>query len=490
MKLKYLILSAKILFVNSRKLKTNFLVVGSGIAGLTAALFLAERGKVVVATKKNLLESSSRFAQAGVAAVRNFEWDSFDEHFADTITAGAGAGKKSAVRFLVENAPKMVDWLEHEIGVKFRAEPTREAAHSHSRVWNTNDSTGETIEKALARKVRAHPRIRILEKTELLDLILRGGICRGGWVRVGGKVREIFAGKVILATGGFGQLFAKSTNPEVSVGDGIAAAARAGAKLRELEFIQFHPTALVGGKTRLTLLSESLRGEGAVLRNFRGERFLPKYHPAAELAPRDVVARAIFAEMKNGGVFLDFTRADAKFLANRFPLIWGEVRKAGFDLSRDFVPIFPVAHYSCGGVEVNLRGETTVANLLAVGEVARTGLHGANRLASNSLAEALVFGKFLGESAAVEPARILRIDPPKFIFDPAEDREIRKKVREIMWEKVGIVRTKSGLAAAVDELGKLRPKSFVARNAVLVAKLIAESAKKRRKSLGTHFLAK
>ncbi len=317
---------------------------------------------------------------------------------------------------------------------------------------------------------------------------MKNGVCRGAWIRRNKKIEPIFADKTILATGGFGQLFAKSTNPEVSAGDGIAVAARAHAKLHDLEFIQFHPTALVGRKTRLTLLSESLRGEGAVLRNSRGERFLPSYHPAAELAPRDVVARAIFAELKNGPVFLDFTRADAKFLANRFPLIWREVKKAGFDLSKDLIPIFPVAHYSCGGVDVNLRGETSVPNLLAVGEVARTGLHGANRLASNSLAEALVFGKFLGETTRLSKIEEIKIAPPKFIFDETEDVRIRKIVREVLWEKVGIVRTRRDLRKAIEILGKLEPKSLVAKNAVLVASLIAKSALKRQKSLGTHFL--
>ncbi|MCF7846404.1 MAG: L-aspartate oxidase, partial [Candidatus Peribacteraceae bacterium] len=450
--------------------------------------FLAEKGEVVLATKKNLLESSSRFAQAGVAAVRNFKWDSFEEHFADTLTAGCGINDKKAVLFLVENSPKLVDWLEKEVGVKFRKEPTREAAHSHSRVWNTNDSTGETIEKALAKKVRATPRVRILEKTTLLDLILKNKVCRGAWLSVGGKVKALFASKVILATGGFGQLFAKSTNPEVSAGDGIAAAYRAGAKLKDLEFIQFHPTALVGKQTRLTLLSESLRGEGAVLRNSRGERFLPSYHKAAELAPRDVVARAIFAELKNGPVFLDFTRADAKFLSQRFPLIWSEVKKAGFNLAKDLIPIFPVAHYSCGGVRVNLRGETSVKNLLAVGEVARTGLHGANRLASNSLAEALVFGKFLGTSLKPSSAKEFEVVPPKYTFSPSEDRTVRKIVRDLMWKRVGIVRTQKGLQEAVGALSKLNPKSFAAKNISLVAKLVAKAALARKKSLGTHYV--
>lgn len=471
-------------------MKTDFLVVGSGIAGLTAAIFLAKKGGVLVVTKKNLLESSSRFAQAGIAAVRNFRWDSFDEHFADTLTAGANANDKRTVRFLVKGAPKMVDWLSSEVDVKFRKEPTREAAHSHSRVWNTKDSTGEAIEKALAKKVQQNPKIKILEKAELLDLILERKICRGAWLQVERKIKPVFAGKTILATGGFGQLFARSTNPTVSVGDGIAAAARAGAVLQDMEFVQFHPTALVGEKTRLTLLSESLRGEGAVLRNSRGERFLPSYHPAAELAPRDVVARAIFEEMKNRDVFLDFTRASAKFLSGRFPLIWREVRKAELDLSKDLVPIFPVAHYSCGGVATNLRGETSIKNLLAVGEVARTGLHGANRLASNSLAEALVFGKSVAENTEILEPKVLKIRSPKFIFNEKEYRQTLGKVRKILWENVGIVRTRKGLIEAVDFLKKLKPKSHRACNAKLVAQLLAQSALARKKSLGTHYLEK
>lgn len=475
----------------------DFLIIGSGIAGLTSALFCAKKGSVAIATKANLLESSSRYAQAGIAAVRNFRWDSFEEHFEDTLVAGCGINNKKAVRFLVENAPAAVDWLEQEVGVKFCKEPTREAAHSRSRVWNTKDSTGEAIEKALAKKVRANKNIKILTQTSLLDLILEKKVCRGAWLKFDGKIKPLFAGKTILATGGFGQLFAKTTNPEVSAGDGIAAAWRAGARLEDLEFVQFHPTALVGKQTRLTLLSESLRGEGAVLRNARGERFMPAHHPAGELAPRDIVARAIFEEMKRGnacpsrraGVFLDFTRASEKFLANRFPLIWREVQKAGFNLARDLIPIFPVAHYSCGGVAVNLRGETSVRNLLAVGEVARTGVHGANRLASNSLAEAVVFGRFLGEEVKPLKAREFKISVPKYFFNPKEDAAIRKIVQKTMWEKVGIVRTRSGLREAVKILGKLKPRSFAARNAALAARLVAEAALKRRKGIGTHFLA-
>jgi L-aspartate oxidase len=466
----------------------NFLIIGSGIAGLTAALFCAEKGRVLIATKSTLLESSSRYAQAGVAAVRNFEWDSLEEHFADTLEAGCYDNDKRAVKFLVENAPKMVDWLEHKISVKFQKEPTREAAHSRSRVWNTKDSTGETIEKALAKKVRKNKNIEILTQSSFLDLILEKGICRGAWLKLNGDIQPVFANKVILATGGFGQLFAKSTNPEVSVGDGIAAAARVGAKLKDLEFIQFHPTALVGKQTRLTLLSESLRGEGAVLRNARGERFMLAHHKAGELAPRDIVSRAIFEEMKQGRVFLDFTRASEKFLSERFPLIWREVGKAGFSLAKDLIPIFPVAHYSCGGVVTNLRGETSVKNLLAVGEVAQTGLHGANRLASNSLAEALVFGKATAGKLKSSGVRTIAVKIPKYFFDTKEDASARGIVQKTMWGKVGIVRNTKDLREALNTFGKLKPKSFAAQNIVLVARLVTKAALARKQSLGTHFL--
>lgn len=468
----------------------NFLIVGSGIAGLTAALFCAKQGKVLIVTKSTLLESSSRYAQAGVAAVRNFKWDSFEEHVADTLEAGCHDNDKRTVKFLVENAPKMVDWLEHKIGVKFQKEPTREAAHSHSRVWNTKDSTGEAIEKALAKKVRANKNIKILTQASLLDLIVEKKVCRGAWLRLNGnnEIFPVFANKIVLATGGYGQLFAKSTNPEVSVGDGIAAAARARAKLKDLEFIQFHPTALVGRQTRLTLLSESLRGEGAVLRNARGERFMPTYNKAGELAPRDIVSRAIFSEMKQGKVFLDFTRASEKFLSERFPLVWREVGKAGFNLAKDLIPIFPVAHYSCGGVVTNLRGETSVKNLLAVGEVAQTGLHGANRLASNSLAEALVFGKAVAEKLKSSEVQTVTIKAPKYFFDTKDDVAVRKIVQKTMWERVGIVRNTKDLREALNTFEKLEPRSFAAQNIVLVARLITKAALARKKSLGTHFL--
>lgn len=467
-------------------LKTDFLVIGSGIAGLTAALTLAEKGQVTVATKANLLESSSRYAQAGIAAVRNFDWDSFEEHFNDTLTAGAGINNKRAVKFLVENAPKAVEWLEN-LGVNFAKEPTREAAHSHSRVWNTKDSTGETIEKTLARHVRRHKKIQLLTNTVLLDLIVQKKKCLGAVFKGQSKTYPIKAGQTVLATGGFGQLFARTTNPKVSAGDGIAVAHRAGAKLKDLEFIQFHPTALVGKQTRLTLLSESLRGEGAVLRNSRGERFMPSYHKAAELAPRDVVARAIFEEMKSGTVFLDFTRASKKFLSSRFPLIWKEVKKVGFDLSQDQIPIFPVAHHACGGIATNLRGESSLKNLFAVGEVAYTGIHGANRLASNSLAEAVVFGKTVGGFARKTTAPNITKKIAKYIFDSKEDKKIRKIIQEEMWKNVGIVRTKKGLESALREFKKLKPKSLPSINAVTTARLITTAALERKKSIGTHF---
>jgi len=465
-------------------MQTDSLIIGSGIAGLTAALTLAEHGQVVIVTKASLLESSSRYAQAGIAAVRNLRWDSPEEHAADTLTAGCGLNNKAAVNFLVKEAPRAVDWLER-LGVRFAAEPTREAAHSHSRIWHTNDSTGESIEKALAKAVRKHPNIELLTDTQLLDLAVQNKTCHGAIVRTGKKVYAIAAGQVVLATGGYGQLYARSTNPAVSVGDGLAAAHRAGAVLKDLEFVQFHPTALVGRKLRLTLLSESLRGEGAVLRNSRGERFMTAHHPAAELAPRDVVSRAIFDELKKGPVSLDFTRADAGWLRSRFPFIWKEVKKAGLDLGTDMIPIQPVAHYACGGIAADLHGQTNIRNLLAIGEVAATGVHGANRLASNSLAEAVVWGRHVHPQLSAK--KINKIAVPKYTFNIKEDRAMLKQVRNAMWQHVGIVRNKAGLATAKQLCTNLKPHSLPAQNAVLLAKLVAAQALKRQKSIGTHY---
>jgi len=465
-------------------MKTDMLIIGSGIAGLTAALTLAEQGSdVLIVTKASLLESSSRYAQAGIAAVRNLRWDSPTEHAADTLTAGCGLNNKRAVNFLVREAPLAVDWLT-SLGVRFAKEPTREAAHSRSRIWHTNDSTGESIEKVLAKTVRKHPKIDLLTDTQLLDLAVTKKVCHGAIVRTGRNIYAIQTRQVVLATGGYGQLYARSTNPAVSVGDGLAAAHRAGAKLQDLEFVQFHPTALVGHKIRLTLLSESLRGEGAVLRNHRGERFMTAHHPAAELAPRDVVSRAIFAELKNGPVYLDFTRADTRWLRSRFPFIWKEVQKAGLNLGKDMIPIQPVAHYACGGIAADLHGRTNIQGLLAIGEVAATGVHGANRLASNSLAEAVVWGRHV--HTQLPTANKQKISIPKYIFNTAEDRAVLKKVRDAMWQHVGIVRSAAGLNNMQDILKQLKPKSLPAQNATLLAQLVTMQALKRKKSIGTH----
>lgn len=489
-----------------KSLSTDVLIIGSGIAGLTAALTCAEAGqRVIVATKKSALEGSSRYAQGGIAAVQDLKWDSYAEHIRDTLVAGCNVNNRKAVEFLVRQAPQGVAWLR-QLGVRFHAEPTREAAHSHSRIWHTGDSTGASIERALVRAVRRNKYIQLLSNTEALDILKAGSQAIGALVRGGTKIYSVYAGATILATGGFGGLYARTTNPAVSVGDGLALAYRAGAKLRDLEFVQFHPTALVGNTSRLTLLSESLRGEGAVLRNGRGERFMPIHHPAAELAPRDIVARAIFAEASKGPVYLDFTRADPAWLRSRFPFIWREVQKAGFNLSRDQIPVQPVAHYACGGIVTGLYGETNIKNLFAIGEVARTGLHGANRLASNSLAEAVVWGMSAGKIAAknnhhsviptaVSAANVTegslhfgRDDKTQYVFDTVEDKKIISLVRKTMWEQVGIVRTTAGLTAALKLLNSLHPKSVRAINAVTVARLVTIAAIKRKKSLGTHYV--
>lgn len=472
---------------SSEKL-TNNLVIGSGIAGLTAALTLAEKSQVLLVTKKNLLAGSSRYAQAGLAAVRDLKRDSFTNHLRDTYLAGAKHGNLTAIKFLVQKAPQAIDWLLN-LGMKFASKPTHEAAHSHPRIWHTRDSTGNTVEKILAAEARRNPQIEIWTHTDLLDLKVQNNICFGAYLSRKLEIVPVTANQVILATGGLGALFARTTNPNVASGAGLAIAWRADARLKDLEFIQFHPTALISQRQQLTLLSESLRGEGALLRNARGERFLTAYHPAAELAPRDIVARAIFYERQKGPVCLDFTHAKEKFLRQRFPFIFQEVQKIGLNLARDLIPIEPVAHYACGGIKVNLKSETSVRNLFGVGEVACTGVHGANRLASNSLTEAVVFARALDPQNHLLPASTSSTQP-QYYFDPKEDRATLKTLRQILTAKVGLIRNPTDLQAAVTSLQKIQPKSYSAKNAVQTARLITKFACQRPKSLGTHFVAK
>lgn len=362
--------------------KYQFIVVGSGLAGLTSALTVVKHGQALLISKGKLKDTATNLAQGGIAAVTGPE-DSFASHIEDTLTAGAGHNRKKTVEVLVKEGPAAIEWLKRR-GVRFDREPGREAAHAHRRVMRSSDFTGRVIEAALLKKVRQKQKIQILENCLVKDLIVRNKHCLG--VKTAG---EIYSRNVILATGGLGQIFAYTTNPKLATGDGLAMAYRAGCKVADLEFIQFHPTALKDKSSPLFLLSESLRGDGAYLVNAKGERFVD------ELKPRDVLVRAIIKEQNRGEVYLDIRHKGAEFIKRRFPNIYRELKKRGFDLTKEPVPVTPAAHYSCGGVKVDEFGRTNIKNLFAFGEVACTGAHGANRLASNSLLEAVVFPRRL-----------------------------------------------------------------------------------------------
>lgn len=483
-------------------MKTDFVVVGSGLAGLTSALTLADYGKVVILSKETLISGSSRLAQGGVAAVVSEE-DSFSSHIEDTLNAGAGHSDEKAVRFLVEHGPSAIDWLEKQ-GVHFNRDDSKyllgqEAAHKARRILHITDFTGLAIVGELVERVRKNPNITSLENCFFLNLLVENNRCYGAQFLQEDLVVNCYSRCTILATGGLGQIYQLTTNPLSATGDGIAAAFRAGAKMKDLEFIQFHPTALADDSPVLFLLSEGIRGEGAYIVNEAGERFLEKYDFRGELAPRDIVARAIYLELEHSKVFLDIRHKSKEFLKNRFPNIYAYLKSHGFDMAVDLLPITPAAHYLCGGVDIDIYGRTNIANLLAYGEVSRSGVHGANRLASNSLLEAVVFPRQLRKVVNDLPKII---EEKKFGVSEFASKikypDIKQELRKIMWEKVGIVRTKDGMLSALDQLNKWEEllqkevrvnRDFVElRNMVTVARLVTKSALARKKSLGAHFV--
>lgn len=399
---------------------TDFLIIGSGMAGLFAALTLVKWGRITLLTKLSLTHSNSYYAQGGMAAAVSYP-DSPLAHREDTLAAGAGLCDRAAVNVLVREGPARVrDLLT--LGIPFdrtanEISLTREAAHSQRRILHAHgDCTGRVISEHLAARVRDDPRIDIWENTPAVKLLVADNRCRGAVALVHGKPVSFRAIATILATGGAGQLYSETTNPEAATGDGLALAYRAGAALMDLEFVQFHPTVLIGPRSgRRFLLTEALRGEGAVLRNQQEERFMPRYHQLADLAPRDVVARAIVAEMKKTGsscVYLDARGLGSDMLQKRFPQVYAACRQEGLDMAKDLLPVAPAAHYTMGGVFTGLYGETTLPGLFACGEVACTGVHGANRLASNSLLETIVFGY-----RAANAARAFADDPR--LWEPA-----------------------------------------------------------------------
>jgi L-aspartate oxidase len=495
--------------------RADFLVIGSGVAGLRAALELSRTGRVLVLTKGHPLQSSSIHAQGGVAVAMSEE-DDVAIHLTDTLKAGHGLCRKEAVRVLVEEGPEriqeLIDWGAKfdKTGGKFAF--AREAAHSRSRILRARgDATGNEMVRVLVAEVMRQKRIQRLDYHFTVDLIVEAGRCCGARVldEHAGRQFILPARAVVLTTGGAGQVYARTTNPPNATGDGIAMALRAGAVLQDMEFVQFHPTALYLPSSPPFLLSEAMRGEGAQLRNNKGELFMQRYHPMGALAPRDIVSRAIWAEMaatKARHVYLDVTHLGAEFIKRRFPTIYATCLRYDIDITEEWIPVSPSAHYMMGGVWTDLNGATTVPGLFAAGEVACSGVHGANRLASNSLLEGLVFGVRAAMAAAAYAERhkvpsltahMAALKTEHFgSIDDAE--KLRSSLRRMMWGQVGVIRSGESLIRACAQLSRwaqmmAQPFSNRAalevKNMVQVAQCIAEAALWRENSIGAHYRA-
>ncbi len=491
----------------------DFLVIGGGVAGLRAAIELASEGSIIVLTKDKATESTTGYAQGGIAVALSDE-DEVCVHYDDTIKAGDGLCNEEAVQVMVEKGPdyllELMSW-----GAQFDKNGTslsytREAAHSRRRILHSKgDSTGKEIERVLIKKARSFSSISRYDFAFTLDLIIEQGICKGATVLRHDKIIKIFARAVILATGGAGQLFSRTTNPMISTGDGIAIAYRAGARIMDMEFIQFHPTTLYSPGAPHFLLSEAMRGEGAVLKNVKGYRFMPDYYEMAELAPRDAVTRAIVSEMvktRSRHVYLDLTHLDTNFTKKRFPQIYATCLQYDIDITEDMVPVCPAVHYVMGGVKTDLGGESSVKGLFAAGEVACTGVHGANRLASNSLLEGLVYGALTGKSA-VEYAATAEVSVTSgetcqeettgpSSLSGVDLEKIRSSLRQVMWEKVGIIRCEKSLMAAKKWLSKYEKildgrfkdrREYELINMLTVATLVTDASILRKNSAGAHF---
>ncbi|WP_042171324.1 L-aspartate oxidase [Paenibacillus gorillae] len=486
----------------------DVIVIGAGIAGLFTALRASASGNsVLMLTKKSLLDSNTRYAQGGIAAVIS-EDDSPEYHRQDTLIAGAGLCSDDAVNALVHEGPSGVNRLI-KMGTQFDLENgefalTKEGAHSQRRILHANgDATGYEIVRALSEKAVADPQIEVWDDHFVIDLITEEGECCGVLVQKPDGQRLFIRGKAtVLCSGGAGQLYRYTTNPEVATGDGIAMAYRAGAYIQDVEFIQFHPTSLCYPGAPRFLISEAVRGEGAVLRNIRGERFMERYHPQLELAPRDVVARAIVSEMeetKSTFVYLDVTHESAEMITHRFPNIYEFCLKYGLDLTTDWIPVAPAAHYMMGGVKTDLNGETNIGRLFACGEVSSTGVHGANRLASNSLSEAIVFGKRIVDAINKLPKLETKpsIKPEELRVDAPMQAVVEKrlKLQKIMVRYVGLRRDAKGLERGLEELKRQLPifqsvltksEEFEFANLLTCALLTTEAALQREESRGAH----
>jgi L-aspartate oxidase len=505
---------------------SDYLVVGSGIGGLFLALKLGDCGTVRIVTKKDRAESNTNYAQGGIACVVGAD-DSYEDHIRDTMEVGDGLCREDVVRAIVEEGPSRVRELI-ALGIEFDAsnhrlgefDLGREGGHSRRRVLHTGDFTGRQIEAALLTAVDRHPNIHLHEDHIAVDLVIDppgngdpNRACRGAYAldRHRGDVVTFLAGSTALATGGMGKVYLYTSNPGIATGDGVAMAFRAGASVANMEFVQFHPTCLYHPAAGNFLVSEAVRGEGGLLRNAAGDTFMDEVHPMGSLAPRDVVARAIDEQMKRRGdpcVYLDITHQSEDFIRGRFPNIYSQCMRYGIDMARDLIPVVPAAHYCCGGIATDIDGKTTIPGLWAVGEVAHTGLHGANRLASNSLLEAIVLahraGRPMCASAGARPA-----DAAVRPWSYGGRRESREQVivehnwntiRQLMWNYVGIVRAdrrlaraQKRLAVACEEIRQYAQESRITsdlvelRNIATIAALIIESASRRKESRGLHF---
>ena len=506
--------------------KTDFLILGSGIAGLSLAIKLSTLGDVIIVTKKEKNESNTNYAQGGIAAVTD-KTDSFEEHIQDTLTCGAGLCNKDVVEFIVREAPpriqELIDWGVHFTKSESNAslyDLGREGGHNRRRVLHAKDFTGQEIERALNEKVAQMKNVTIFENHIGIDLIIKKNDasnkidCLGAYVLDihKGDVHTYIAKHTILCTGGAGKVYLITTNPDIATGDGLAMAYRAGAGMSNMEFIQFHPTCLYHPEAKAFLISEAVRGEGGILKLKSGEEFMDKYHPMKSLAPRDVVAKAIDSELKKSGdeyVLLDVTHLERDFIINRFPNIYQKCLDYGLDITSDPIPIVPAAHYICGGVAVNNYGQTSIANLFACGEVACTGLHGANRLASNSLLEAVVYSHRVYTDIAGKFNKIQQSESLIPLWDSSGTTESDDSVvvthnwdeiRRCMWNYVGIVRSDKRLARAARRIELIQKeineyywnfkvtKDLVElRNITTVAKLIVRSASLRKESRGLHY---
>jgi len=492
----------------------DFLIIGSGVAGLRSAIELAPYGSVFVITKDIPTESSTEYAQGGIAVAISDE-DQIGIHYEDTLRAGDGLCREEAVKVLVEEGPErimeLISW-----GAEFDREGTKlaftlEAAHSRKRILHAHgDATGRELERVLLRKVRSFPSVKKYPFSFTIDLIVRNGECHGAYILRDREIISLFAKATILATGGAGRIFARTTNPLVCTGDGMAIAFRADAVLEDMEFVQFHPTGLYSPLAPQFLLSEALRGEGGILRNIQRERFMESYHPMAELAPRDVVSRAIISEMvktKSDYVYLDLTHLGKEFLKKRFPRIYSTCLQYNIDITKQLVPVSPAAHYIMGGVKTDRDGATNIKGLYAAGEVTCTGVHGANRLASNSLLEGLVFGARAGRAALQTPIRNEQLTgsieeitlnplPATHHSSIPDHEEIRHELRKTIWERVGIIRCEESLGYAKKRLSEwsfiqnkipLTRRELELKNMLTVAQLMTEAALLRKGSVGAHY---